>query len=136
MKRQAPGSYTTGIAVEWCIPSPEPRIIRLRDIQPPPERPRRIPGGKDIDGDVLRHHRTGAFTHHEPTNLVYFTVDRAAAGNSTLDASLLSNRLKARGILANPLGSANQMRMVIHIDVNAADIEDTLAALQSVLHET
>ena len=70
------------------------------------------------------------------TNLVYFTVDRAAAGNPALDASLLSNRLKERGILANPLGSANQMRMVTHIDVNATDIEDTLAALQSVLHET
>lgn len=71
-----------------------------------------------------------------PTNLVYFTVDRAAAGNPALDASLLSNRLKERGILANPLGSANQIRMVTHIDVNATDIEDTLAALQSVLHET
>ncbi len=70
------------------------------------------------------------------TNLVYFTVDGAAAGNPALDASLLSNRLKERGILANPLGSANQIRMVTHIDVNAADIEDTLAALQSVLHET
>jgi len=75
-------------------------------------------------------------TNFVATNLVYFTVDRAAAGNPTLDASLLSNRLKERGILANPLGSANQMRMVTHIDVNAADIEGTLAALQSVLHET
>jgi threonine aldolase len=75
-------------------------------------------------------------TDSVPTNLVYFTVDGVAAGNPALDASLLSNRLREHGILANPLGSADQMRMVTHLNINAADIEDTLVALQSVLHVT
>lgn len=71
------------------------------------------------------------------TNLVYFTVDGASAGRPELTAASLSAELKARGILANPLGSSGkQMRMVTHIDVSAEDIETTLAQLRSCLHGT
>ncbi len=71
------------------------------------------------------------------TNLVYFTVDGAAAGRPELTAASLSDQLKTRGILANPLGSSGkQMRMVTHIDVTAEDIETTLTQLRSCLQGT
>jgi len=71
------------------------------------------------------------------TNLVYFKVDPAAARNPALNAHVLSERLRAHGVLANPLGkNPYQMRMVTHLDVSATDIEVTLAALQSSLEET
>ncbi len=65
------------------------------------------------------------------TNLVYFKID------PPLNAHVLSERLRARGVLANPLGKTPyQMRMVTHLDVSVTDIEATLAALQSSLEET
>ena len=71
------------------------------------------------------------------TNLVYFTVDGAAAGRPELTAASLSAELKMRGILANPLGSSGrQVRMVTHLDVAAEDIETALAQLRSCLHGT
>ena len=71
------------------------------------------------------------------TNLVYFKVDPAAARNPALNAHVLSERLRAHGVLANPLGkNPYQMRMVTHLDVSATDIEAALTALQSSLEET
>jgi len=64
------------------------------------------------------------------TNMVYFTVDGSGLGDPTLDATELSKRLRAQGILANPLGSdRNQMRMVTHLDVNRKDIDTVLSVL-------
>lgn len=71
-----------------------------------------------------------------PTNLVYFTVDGQAIGDSSLDADVLSLRLRERGVLANSLGSSNQMRMVTHLDVDSTDIEQVVTALRSSMQET
>jgi len=76
---------------------------------------------------------------HAPieTNLVYFHVDGKAVGNPSLDARLLSERLRTRGVLANPLGSnKNQMRMVTHLDVDRSDIDVALDTLRSSLKQT
>jgi threonine aldolase len=71
------------------------------------------------------------------TNIVYFTVDGAAVGEATLDAAVLSNRLRERGVLANPLGrNLDQMRMVTHLDLSRDDIEAALYALRSSLERT
>ena len=70
------------------------------------------------------------------TNLVYFTVDGASIGNPALDANLLSQRLRERGVLASSLGSSSQMRMVTHIGVSEGDIEQTITALRSSMEET
>lgn len=68
------------------------------------------------------------------TNLVYLEVDPAQTGDASIDAASLSNRLKPQGVLANPLGSNRyQMRMVTHLDVSAADIDQALAALRTAL---
>lgn len=74
--------------------------------------------------------------HRQPTNLVYFTVDGSAIGDPTINADLLSQRLRKRGILANSLGNATQMRMVTHIGVDEGDIEQAIAALRSSMHKT
>ena len=74
--------------------------------------------------------------HRKSTNLVYFTVDGTAVGNLALDADVLSKRLRKHGVLANALGSASQMRMVTHIGVDTADIEQAIAALRSSMKET
>jgi len=76
---------------------------------------------------------------HAPvqTNLVYFSVDGTTVGSPSLNAQVLSERLRARGILANPIGSnTNQMRMVTHLDVSSSDIEVALDALRSSLQQT
>jgi threonine aldolase len=71
------------------------------------------------------------------TNLVYFTVDGDAVGDPSLDAALLSERLRARGVLANPLGeNLQQMRMVTHLDLTREDIDEALSALRSSIDET
>jgi threonine aldolase len=125
------GMRQAGIIAAAGIYALEHHVDRLRDDH---ENAQRLAAGIDaIPGLTCTSHGK---PNSVATNLVYFTVDGAAAGKPTLDASLLSNRLKERGVLANPLGSANQMRMVTHLDVNVTDIEDTLAALESVLHET
>ena len=76
---------------------------------------------------------------HAPvqTNLVYFSVDGTTVGSPSLNAQILSERLRARGTLANPIGSnTNQMRMVTHLDVGSSDIEVALDALRSSLKQT
>ena len=66
------------------------------------------------------------------SNLVYFGVDGAAIGRHEVDAHVLTERLKAHGILALPLGAGNpRVRMVTHLDVSRADVDTTLDALQS-----
>jgi len=71
------------------------------------------------------------------TNLVYFRVDGEAVGSPSLDAAVLSERLRARGVLANPIGSKpNRMRMVTHLDVDRSDIDVALDALRSSLGQT
>jgi threonine aldolase len=71
------------------------------------------------------------------TNLVYFAVDGATAGDPKIDALALTERLRAKGVLAIPLGSARkQIRMVTHLDVSASDIDVALEALRSAMDET
>lgn len=127
------GMRQVGILAAAGIYALEHHIERLAEDH---ENARRLANGiKDIPGLIL-----GAEEDLTPTvqtNLVYFKVDGAAVGNRSLDARLLSARLRARGVLANPLGNdPHQMRMVTHLDVTQADIEEALAALQSSLKET
>jgi len=71
------------------------------------------------------------------TNLVYFDVNGADAGDPSLDAASLAERLRDRGVLAIPLGtSGRRIRMVTHLDVSASDIEVALDALRSAMNET
>ena len=70
------------------------------------------------------------------TNLVYFTLDNAVASKG-LDAPALSARLAERNVLCLPLGhDGRRIRMVTHLDVDAADIQAALDTLQSVMNET
>jgi threonine aldolase len=88
-----------------------------------------IPGlHPGVDGDS---------TQPIETNIVYFTVEGAAVGTPSLNAAILSQRLRERGVLANPLGrNLNQMRMVTHLDVSRDDIDAALCALRSSLEGT
>jgi len=71
------------------------------------------------------------------TNLVYLRVDGPALGEPDLDAAVLAERLRERGILAIPLGKdRRQMRMVTHLDVHRKDIDTALLALRSSLRRT
>lgn len=70
------------------------------------------------------------------TNLVYFTVAGTAIGDPTMNADVLSQRLREYGVLASSLGPSSQMRMVTHLNVTAADIEQAIAALRSSMEET
>jgi len=71
------------------------------------------------------------------TNLVYLTIDEPARGGPAFDAAELAVRLRERGVLGIPLGAdRRQMRLVTHLDVSDADIDDALAALRSVITET
>jgi len=92
---------------------------------------RLVAGIKSIPGLTCK-----ANDRNEPsvqTNMVYFTVNGSALGDPTLNAAELSKRLRAQGVLANPLGSdPNQMRMVTHLDVNQEDIDTALSALAHV----
>jgi len=75
--------------------------------------------------------------HGAWTNLVYFTIDEPESGGLALDAAALAERLRERGVLGIPLGSdRRQMRLVTHLDVSDADIDDALAALRSAVTET
>ena len=66
------------------------------------------------------------------SNLVYFGVDGTAIGRHDFDAHVLAERLKARGILALPLGADNpRIRMVTHLDVSRSDVDTTLDTLRS-----
>ncbi len=71
------------------------------------------------------------------SNLVYFGVNGAAIGRPDLDAHLVAERLKARGVLVLPLGAGSpRIRMVTHLDVSRADVDSALDALRSVLRGT
>lgn len=73
------------------------------------------------------------------TNLVYFEIKSTTGEKhgAPLTAAELSERLRARNVLANPLGSNDrQMRMVTHLDVSDSDIESALLALRSAVGRT
>jgi threonine aldolase len=59
------------------------------------------------------------------TNLVYFDVIAAS-----LDAEALCSALLERGVRMGPMG-ARTIRAVTHLDVSAADVETSLAALRA-----
>jgi threonine aldolase len=66
------------------------------------------------------------------TNLVYLSIAPALAQDRGVDAAILSDRLRQRGVLALPLGKDNlHMRLVTHLDVASADIDVALDALRS-----
>lgn len=66
------------------------------------------------------------------TNLVYFSIDGTEVGDPELDAAVVANRLRARGVLGIPLGADGlRMRMVTHLDVSRSDIDVALDALRS-----
>ncbi len=66
------------------------------------------------------------------TNLVYLSIAPALAQDRGVDAAILSDRLRRRGVLALPLGRDNlHMRLVTHLDVASADIDVALDALRS-----
>ncbi len=69
------------------------------------------------------------------TNLVYFSSDDDVIDDQPIDTALLSERLRARGVLASPLGP-DQIRMVTHLDVTRTDIDAALSALRSAAHGT
>lgn len=71
------------------------------------------------------------------TNLVYLAIDPALATSRGLTASVLSERLRQRGVLALPLGRDNlHMRLVTHLDVTVSDIDLALTALRSAVRGT
>jgi len=71
------------------------------------------------------------------TNLVYFDIDGPGIGQPDLTAAALVERLRARGVLALPLGAARpRIRMVTHLDVDRAGIAAALDALRSALRGT
>ena len=89
-------------------------------------------GIDELDGLSCEQAGEGAWS-----NLVYFGADGAAIGRPELDARVLAERLRARGILALPLGAENpRIRMVTHLDVSRSDIDTTLDALRSALRGT
>lgn len=71
------------------------------------------------------------------TNLVYIDIDPATLSEGAPDATLLSSRLRDRGVLASPIGKSGRgLRMVTHLDVTRADIEHALEALRSAVAGT
>jgi threonine aldolase len=61
------------------------------------------------------------------TNIVIFDI--SATGKISAE---IAESLASRGILA--IGFGSQMRMVTHLDISAADIDRTLAAIRGILH--
>jgi threonine aldolase len=89
-------------------------------------------GIDELDGLSCEQAGEGAWS-----NLVYFSVDGAAIGRPDLDARVLAERLRGRGILALPLGAGTpRIRMVTHLDVSRSDVDATLDALRSALRGT
>ncbi|MEW5826279.1 MAG: hypothetical protein AB1778_05550, partial [Candidatus Bipolaricaulota bacterium] len=71
------------------------------------------------------------------TNLVYLRLDPEAAADRRVDAATLAERLRARGVLASPLGrSPFDMRLVTHLDVTTSDVDRALDALRSAVDGT
>ena len=71
------------------------------------------------------------------TNLVYLAIDPDAVRHGAPDAALLSARLRERGVLASPIGkTGRELRMVTHLDVTTADVEQALIALRSAAEGT
>ena len=93
---------------------------------------RLVAGIDELDGLSSDHAGGGPWS-----NLVYFAVDGTAIGRHEFDVYVLTERLKAHGILALPLGAENpRIRMVTHLDVSRSDIDATLDALRSSLRGT
>ncbi len=63
------------------------------------------------------------------TNIVVFDLDESAP-----DAVTLCERLRLRGVLANPIGP-RRMRMVTHCDVSSDECAAAVAATQEALLE-
>jgi threonine aldolase len=123
------GMRQAGIIAAAGIYALEHHIDRLREDH---ENARRLAAGIDTIPGLACAQADGP-----ATNLVYFTVDGDAVGDPSLDAALLSERLRARGVLANPLGeNLQQMRMVTHLDLTREDIDEALSALRSSIDET
>lgn len=71
------------------------------------------------------------------TNLVYLAIAPALAGERSVNAEVLSDRLRQRGVLALPVGKDNlHMRLVTHLDVTSSDIDVALDALRSAVRGT
>jgi threonine aldolase len=64
-------------------------------------------------------------THRVETNIVIFDVTGAGLG-----AAEISARLKARGVLINPV-NAGLMRAVTHMDVNREQCEQAIGMLEA-----
>lgn len=66
------------------------------------------------------------------TNLVYLSIAPDLAEDRGVNAGILSDRLRQRGVLALPIGKDNlHMRLVTHLDVASSDIDVALDALRS-----
>jgi threonine aldolase len=76
--------------------------------------------------DALAHMRGITVPHQVETNIVIFDV-----GGTGIAAPEISARLKARGVLINPVRGA-LMRLVTHLDVNRADCERAAGILAEV----
>jgi len=121
------GMRQAGIIAAAGIYAIENNVDRLAEDH---ENARRLADGiSAIDGLTVG--IMGASTPAVQTNLVYFSVD-----DPSLDARGLSQRLRARGILANPLGAADQMRMVTHLDVTGEDITTAISLIGDAMNGT
>lgn len=125
------GMRQAGIIAAAGIYALEQHIDRLAEDH---ENARRLASGIDTIPDLTCSQPDGP-----ATNLVYFSVDcsatNVAAGDPPIDASILSERLRARNVLASPLGP-DLIRMVTHLDVTQAEIDVALSALRSAVHGT
>jgi threonine aldolase len=71
----------------------------------------------------------GVEVQQPETNLVFF--DASATG---IDAATLIGELAKRGILVSPLGG--RLRACLHLDVSAAMVEETLAAVREIVRKS
>jgi threonine aldolase len=121
------GMRQAGIIAAAGIYAMENNVDRLAKDH---ENARRLADGiSAIDGLTLKGKNKS--TQPVQTNLVYFSVEVPS-----LDARELSQRLRARGVLANPLGGADQMRMVTHLDVTGEDITTAISSIRESMRGT
>jgi len=124
------GMRQAGILAAAGLYALEHHVDRLADDH---DNAARLADGIDaLDGLSCEQARGGPWS-----NLVYFSVDGTAIGRPEIDAFTLAERLKARGVLALPLGAGRpKIRMVTHLDVSRADVDAALDALRSSLRGT